>query len=84
MSQRPPYVPVGAHYVNPNGRPTERRHLTLMVLALVAATVLLGAAAVALTSWRGQHPSSAPEPGFTTNPAAVQPTTYGPPPAGAR
>lgn len=77
MPTRPPYVPVNAHYVNPNGRPSERRHVTLLVLALVVATILLGGAAVALTSWRSEHPGRAPEPGFTT-----MPTTYGPPRAG--
>lgn len=79
MPPRPPaYVPVNAHYVNPNGRPSQRRHVALLVLALVVSAALLVLAMLALTSWRADHPVRAPEPGFTTMPAGV-PTTYGPP-----
>ena len=78
MPPRPPaYVPVTAHYVNPNGRPSERRHVALLVLALVVGATLLVGAMLLLTSWRAEHPGRAPEPGFTTMPAVPQ--TYGPP-----
>jgi len=79
---RPAYVPVNAHYVNPNGRPSERRHVVLLVLTLVISAALLVLAMVALMSWRADHPERAPEPGFTTMPAAAIPHTYGPPPVG--
>ena len=80
---RPAYVPATAHYVNPNGRPSERRHVVLLVVALVVGAALLVLAMTLLTSWRAEHPERAPEPGFTTMPAAAGvPTTYGPPPAG--
>jgi hypothetical protein len=77
---RPDYVPVNAHYVNPNGRPSQRRHVALLLAALMLAAALLVGAMLLLTSWRAEHPERAPEPGFTTMPAVAVPTTYGPPP----
>lgn len=81
---RPDYVPVNAHYVTLNGRPSERRHLAVLLVALVLGAALLCGAILLMTSWRAQHPERAPEPGFTTVPAVAVPATYGPPPAGVR
>lgn len=79
MPKPPAYVPVTAHYVNPNGRPSERRHLAILIGALVVGTAALCLAVWIFTGWQAAHPSPPPAPGFTTMPAAGIPTTYGPP-----
>ena len=69
------YVPDNAHYVNPNGRPSERRHWLLVLVLVLLATAAFMVAALFV---RGL-PDRAPAPRLST----VTPATYGPPPAHA-
>jgi hypothetical protein len=77
---RPDYVPRSAHYVTPNGRPSQRRHVSLLLAGLMLAAVLLTGAILLMAGWSRTHLERVPEPGFTTMPAVAVPTTYGPPP----
>jgi hypothetical protein len=75
--QRPEYVPVTAHYVNPNGAPSPRRHAVITVAGVLVATALVALAVTVWTGWLAATSTVPPAP-------MVTPSTYGPPPVGAR